>query len=622
MTSDGLGPRSVLGALDVALWEHPGDWPVLLIPAPWFVISGIFQATMGGADAVTALGLSLAALIAYLLTMIFLVRLLLPVVRRKVALRSVSVLLAGYALGGVAPAGVMAAGMSSAEPMVVRWFWLSLSWGLGSAIWLASAALLVSWWHRMRQQRIQLENEYERQVLARERDAQALAKAERQLDAVRSSTHQALAEIRSRLNPRLSAAGLGACVEVIDQVVAGLVRPVSHDLAKMPTAPDPQPVGQLWQGWRKILPALIRTWPATRPFQPALVGLICLPMVLMAEVALDPHQGDPRKLLAVGVLGLHVALLWVAKQLLSTRLRLLPPRVGVAVVFAVYLLLFFGGLIAMVAAHRFGFPAALEAFLVPPLLAMVAGGVSATAKVRNDEWVAAQAMIRSTNWELRHTRQKLWAERRRLAMALHGRVQANLTAASLMLGLERDRMLDGAPLDARVLARVRSTLGLADLIDQVPSAPPKARLESVAAVWEGVLSVSLDLNADAERLLDLSRDLSDACVEVVREILLNMVRHSGATAAEVVIGTDAKLLRIQVAELSLTREPLGKLGDAGMGRALIDSLAVDWAESDGDEGRVTIALLAATSAQASAAEARSRLAEEAATGLSADTIVG
>jgi anti-sigma regulatory factor (Ser/Thr protein kinase) len=177
-----------------------------------------------------------------------------------------------------------------------------------------------------------------------------------------------------------------------------------------------------------------------------------------------------------------------------------------------------------------------------------------------------------------------------------------------MLGMARDGLAAGEPLDQEVIERVRSTLALADLIDQSPAGTPAARLDTVTRVWEGVLSVALDLRPGALRLLEAGRDLTDACVEVVREILLNAVRHSGATHAEVVIGADHEaLLCIRVIELSAAREPLGGIGGPGIGRRLIDSLAVDWAESDGEEGRMTVAMLAAGNANTSRTDARSRL---------------
>lgn len=608
---DRLGPRSVLGALSAAFLGDPASWVVLLIPAPWFLVDGVFYAVQNGAPPGRAVGISALGVATGLAVLALLLWVVLPLLRRLVAVRSVVVLLLCYAAGGVAQAAVLVAGTtSSVEPMWSRWLWLSLSYAVNAMIWLASAAILVSWGHRMREQRVELETEYERQILTRAKDTQALVDADQQLAQVRVSTHQAVSEIRSRLHPEMTVNELSACVDVIDDVVAGVVRPVSHDLARMATEAPPVAAEPLWRGWRQMVPALIRNWPIAKPFQPALVGLLCLPMVMVAELVHLPHRLDEASLLAIGVLSAHLVLLVAAERILGPRLGGLPARVGVAVVFTVYLVLYLIGLSALLVAFWGGFPAPLEAFLVPPLLAMVAGWISAAAHVQDIENAAAQTVIRRTNWEVRHTRQRLWAQRRRLAMALHGRVQANLTAASLMLGIVRDQMLAGEPLDQNSVQRVGSTLALADMIDATSAVSPAKQLALVTGVWDGVLSVALDLRPGAEELLNGSRDLTDACVEVIRELLLNSVRHSGATKAAVVVGADSEqLLCIRVSELAVAREPMGSVGGPGMGRSLIDSLAVDWAESDGDHGRITVAMLAAGAVHTAAGNARARLFE-------------
>jgi signal transduction histidine kinase len=606
---DRLSPRSILGELRSASWDGPVGWPVLLIPAPWLLTNQVFYAVGNGLSAGPAFGLAALALSAHLVVLATLLWAVVPWLKRLLKLRSVMGLqLVFFCVGGVARATVMVLGTVSADSFLSRWVLLSVSWALNTGIWTAAAAILVGWWDQVREQRMELEVEYERQVLTRGHDARALAQADLQLAAVRESTHAALADIGAQLDEDMSAADLSQCIEGIDNVVAGLVRPISHDLARMAVDAEPIHSEVLWRGWREVVPAVIRSWPSARPFQPALVGLLCLPMVMVAELVPAPHRFDRGSVFSMAILVTHLLLLVLADRLLAPKTARIAPRGGVSVVVAVYLTLYLVGLTALILASKVGSPAPLEAFLVPPLLASISGGISAFSKIRREESAAARALIRRTNWEVRRTRQRLWAQRRRLAMALHGRVQANLTAASLMLGMARDRMDAGQGLDHAVVERVRSTVALADLIDQSSADSPATRLDTVTQVWEGVLSVDLDLRPGALLLLEDARDLTDACVEVVREILLNAVRHSGATRVEIVIGADHEsLLCIRITEMSAAREPMGSIGGPGLGRSLIDSLAVDWAESDREQGRVTVALLAAGSANTALTDARSRL---------------
>jgi hypothetical protein len=587
------------------------SWPVLVIPAPWLYANQLFYGVQNGLGPWPSIGISALALLAHLATLAVLLWGVVPLVKRIFGLRSVLGLqLVFFTLGGVARATVMVIGVGSGAGFWEAWFWLAISWALNTGIWMAASAILVSWWHQARDQRVRLETEYERQVLTRGEDARALAETDLELTAVREATHASLSDIQQRLDQELTAASLAECIQVIDEVVAGSVRPISHSLARMDDQPQPIRIESLWRGWRDLVPGIVRAWPVARPFQPALVGMLCLPMVMVAELVPSPHRLDSGSTLPIAVLGLHLLLLLAAERMLGPQVARIPARAGVSVVFAVYLVLYLLGLTSLMLASWVGSPAPLEAFLVPPLLAMISGGISAFAHIRAEESSAARALIRRTNWELHRTRQRLWARRRRLATALHGRVQANLTAASLLLGMARDGLVTGGSLDDAVIDRVRATVGLADLIDQPPPESPRVRMDTVTKVWDGVLAVALDLRPGALAMMEAAPDLTDACIEVVREILLNSVRHSGATHAEVVIGADKQsLLCLRVTEASAARTPLGSIGGPGLGRTLIDSLAVDWAESDGEEGRVTVAMLAAGTASGSVPNARSRLAD-------------
>ncbi|PKQ32724.1 MAG: hypothetical protein CVT62_01325 [Actinobacteria bacterium HGW-Actinobacteria-2] len=611
MTSplDRLSPRSVLSELRLASWDGPVRLSVLLIPAPWLYGNQLYYGTQNGLSPSEAVVSSLGALTAYLLTAIVLCWGLVPVVKWAFRLRSALGLeLFFFSLAGVAPATVMVLATSAGTMNWTQWGWLSLSWALNTGIWMTAAAVLVSWWHQARAQRVRLETEYERQILSRSEDARALAETDRRLIEVRERTRQALADIEGRLEPGMTLAQLDECITVIDDVVGGSVRPASHDLARLEDNLEPIHVDPLWPGRRELIPAIIRAWPKAHPFQPALVGILSLPMVMVAEVVPEPHRLSTSSSVSIVILALQVLLLWGSERILAPRVARMPARSGAAVVFAIYLVLYLLGLATLIIAMVGENPTPLEAFLVPALLAMVAGGISAFARIREDESAAARALIRRTNWEVHRTRQRLWARRRRLATALHGRVQANLTAASLILGGARQQLRDSGALDAAVIERVRSTVALANLVDDGPVEPPGQRLETVTSVWAGVLDVWLDLRPGGLQMMTATSDLADACVEVVREILLNSVRHSGATRAEVVIGAGQRaVLGIRVREMNASRTPLGAIGGPGLGRTLIDSLAVDWAESDGEEGRLTVALLAAGSGGVGELNARSLL---------------
>lgn len=608
-----IGPKALFGTFRSAFWAEPVGWAAVLFPLPWFLLVQTYFAVNHGVDPVKAVGASALALVAQVAVVVPAVWGLVPPISRRLGLRGALIIqLSSFAVAGMVRAAIMVSVVPESpgtESNWVLWGWLAFAWAVSTMIWMSATAMLADWAHLVREQRLELEGEYARQVLARDEDARALVEASGQLAAVRASTHQALDDISDRLHPGMSLTELGETVTVIDDVVASMVRPTSHTLAAMPGQIDLPAVEPLWQGWRKVFPALIVSWPSARPFQPALVGSLCFPMVLASEFAQPPHALGANSLLALGVLLIQVLALTAADRYLAPRLREMEPRTAVGVVFSAYLVLYFFGLSALAWGSELTPGIPLDAFLVPPMLSTIAGWMAAFGKIRAEESIAARALIQHTDWEIRRTRQRLWAQRRRLAMALHGRVQANLTAAGLMLAAARDRAAaSGETLSAAEIGRIQETLKLANLTDQGSVSPPAERLATVTSVWAGVLAVTLDLRPDGERLMRGNPDLADACIEVLREVLLNAVRHSGATEAEVVVAAQSEtLLCLRVAEMAATREPLGPIGGPGLGRSLMHSLAVDWAETDSEDGRITVAMLAAGVGDFVPAQASARL---------------
>jgi anti-sigma regulatory factor (Ser/Thr protein kinase) len=174
---------------------------------------------------------------------------------------------------------------------------------------------------------------------------------------------------------------------------------------------------------------------------------------------------------------------------------------------------------------------------------------------------------------------------------LHGRVQANLTAAILLLQRTRAEYAASGILDVRLIDQVRDAMQAAWQVDSRSPGSASDRLERVAGVWAGIMPVRLVLGDAARARLDADHDSGDAGVEVVRELLLNAARHGGATGAEVAIdAADSDLVRIRVRETggrAVADQPQG----TGMGGTMIDSVADRWwVQVEGPE-RVTTVLL-------------------------------
>lgn len=153
--------------------------------------------------------------------------------------------------------------------------------------------------------------------------------------------------------------------------------------------------------------------------------------------------------------------------------------------------------------------------------------------------------------------------RRDLAMALHGGLQADLTASTMRAQQAID---EGDPTRAR-----RALDEARDLIQRGWDAPApthadlRSTAHTVVESWEGFVDISLDIT--------VTHEPTYRTVAAIKEVLLegigNAVRHGRAT--NIVIGIDdyAGGLRVTIAD-----DGVGVSGSrAGLGSAMLDSLA-------------------------------------------------
>ena len=167
------------------------------------------------------------------------------------------------------------------------------------------------------------------------------------------------------------------------------------------------------------------------------------------------------------------------------------------------------------------------------------------------------AELRETNQRLRHLASQLTSaenrERKRLAMLLHDDLQQLLVAAQLQIANLRNKVGD-----ADVSALIER---LADVIDQAQdSTHDLTRQLRPTALYEVGITPAvrwlvhemknlhgLEVEIDAEReAFDLKDDIKALLFEAVRELLFNVVKHSGVQQAKVVIRQTGEDLLLRV----------------------------------------------------------------------------
>jgi len=497
--------------------------------------------------------------------------------------------LAVFALCGVVRTSVLVA--ANPHPSWMLWLQQLPPRVCGAIVWFTVSAGLLEWLNRAAGQRMRLETAYRQLLATRATTAAVLCETDVHLSALVVRTRAAIAEVSNRLRRGLTEAELDSCIDRIGGLVDREVRPSSHELALPPSEFRSVPVPPLWPSTKARLGAMMRRWPVARPFQPAVVALLAIPVVLADLAVASPEQRGLVALHSAEGLTIQIGSLAVAAVWLAPLLPRLRRSVAVAVTLAVYLALLVVGLVTLVQDAWAGIEIPLSAHLFPAVYAAIAGGAAAAGAQLRAESAQARRVVNLIGRSLSRTRQQLWARRRRLSLSLHGRVQANLTAAILLLQRTRAEYAASGILDVRLIDQVRDAMQAAGQVDSRSPGSASDRLERVAGVWAGIMPVRLVIDQAARARLDADPDSGDAGVEVVRELLLNAARHGGATGAEVTMdAADSDLVRIRVRETggrAVADQPPG----AGMGGTMIDSVADRWwVQVDGPE-RITTVLL-------------------------------
>lgn len=168
-------------------------------------------------------------------------------------------------------------------------------------------------------------------------------------------------------------------------------------------------------------------------------------------------------------------------------------------------------------------------------------------------------------------RRELLIARRVWGYHIHGTVQSLLSAA--LLSLQR------RPPDWLRIEVLISTAEWALQEWPTRELDIDTVIGNLAGTWAGMCTVTVVVDHAGRRALEDDDDLLHAVNELLKEAVSNAVRHSGATSFACSITTDARDLSID-ARMRPVRVRMGEASAAGMGSALFDELATEWALSD------------------------------------------
>lgn len=443
------------------------------------------------------------------------------------------------------------------------------------AFWYLLAALLIdgSRRHRDAMAEVRAQVEAQEELLQHSTEWVEAFRADTVAQTRRVVAAQLEGALTLSANPERAAAHLR---EVVDTVV----RPLSHLLQQRTIVEEgllrPFRTGQS----RPRLPA--QEYLDRMAGAPAFVPAASATLVVATSAPLSIHLLGP----AVAVAGLATTGALVAACLQYGRQRLapllrgrpLPQRLAAVLGTWVATASVSGGLMmaivstAHVGAVDWSQDAATQrllSFTASSLLVLgSAAAAAAEATVRDARRVTAIRLRQSSErlrWATARARQSAWVEQQQLGRLLHGDTQARIVSMALQLQLQ-------PPADVGA-----AIAGLADDIDRALSGDPLADwndvMTQVNALWSGVIEMRWQVPDAARSALQADPTAARATAEVVREGILNAVRHGNARTVTVSIAITGPLLRVHVDD-----DGTGVAANArpGLGQAVLAAVCLDW----------------------------------------------
>ena len=411
-----------------------------------------------------------------------------------------------------------------------------------------------------------------------------------ELDALQSELKQSAAQVQAGIQERgeqsvervrgileaelatLQLQDAGADVKSLERIARDVVRPLSHDLADVSAAePAPLPVTPLKVSWVKVVDLATRG----RPLRPLAVMLLMFILVFGA-MAVYPTAALRFLLFPPATFIVLRLVNPIAERIIGT--RPVGVRFAILLVTSVVCGLIMGavGYLIMV-----GLPIQQGAVLgaiffvtIFTLGASVNAAVDASRQVVIDQLDSAAAQLRRN---LALVNQVRWFQDRALSLALHGPVQAAISAAAYRLG----SAMKSGEVTPELVDQVRSdiTAKLDVLGDSTREAMPFAEgISSVVTTWDGVCHVEPVIDPEVSKLLDGDAPLRACLVAIAIEGVSNAVRHGGSTAVDLrmSIDGDAGVVLVDMASRAPHRDEIPPLRTSGLGMRQINDCAITW----------------------------------------------
>jgi len=389
-----------------------------------------------------------------------------------------------------------------------------------------------------------------------------------------------LGEIARRLrSQKLSLSLKNSISGDLKDILENQVKPLNRELRALGKGFDSP---DLQSGVRKStlyrLPPKVSADLAIGPFW------ILLLLVGVLPFSLYIFEGSQWALLGVGISLLNYALILLAKKLLKKQ-----GFVPLSKAISQYVLL----ITQLVALNHFlillaGYPEMSAPYVsimifITLTFTIFAIGLEAVQESNRSEFLTQIAKNNSRiDRELGLLNQRVWVEKRRWALLVHGTVQGSLTAA--VARLKNGEKLDEAELGRIAKHVLRAKNGLRGPRDKTFDL--KSSLKEQQQTWSGIMEVEIDFKAS--EFLQLSKDKwAGFCAnEIIKEALSNAFRHG--SAKHVWLGFESENPGFVTIVSSNDGKQPSKNRNLGLGSQLLSEIAYPWSLTKNHEGLVVL----------------------------------
>ncbi len=429
-----------------------------------------------------------------------------------------------------------------------------------------------------------------------------------------------LAETLDELAHTTHADGRALDASKLSDLAGKTVRPLSHALAQQTPDFRPTDLPPPRVPWREVL-SDIAARPLLSPWWMSLGVTIMSIRLTFAEVP----DANPATQVSLGPLGLSVdgeslltsmgflallfaftwTLTWIVSRVSTPILRASTAGKRWLIVLISVVIIGLGLELVLNLATRAPGPVAIEDpqmwerfWTYAPILviALVLAIIRAISLARRFVLRDLESANADLTWEVARIRLDLWAQQRQLAQAVHGPLQAAITASALLLTRESSPQPDSSATEQDLVrdAQTRISAALRGLANpRQPVESMAAGLRDIQRTWVGVCELSPEVSASATAIVDGDPTLRQAAVAIIGEAVANAAIHGQASRVDISVQSEERGFIVVNVRDNGTGIDLAKTG--GLGSAFLDELTTNWRlEREGDVTSLTASLAAIT----------------------------